>query len=55
MKSLAEELDAFAREHRMIEKGGLCVALVVTRHAKDKGLPLDAGALLTEGGGQVAG
>ena len=33
----------------------MCVALVVTRHARDKGLPLDSDALVTEGGGQVLG
>jgi hypothetical protein len=36
-------------------KGPLCVALVVTQHAKDKGLPLDSEDLITEGGGQVLG
>lgn len=33
----------------------MCVALVVTQHAKSMGLPLDAGALVTERGGQVLG
>ena len=29
------------------------MALVVTQHAREKGLPLDSAALLTKGGGQV--
>lgn len=36
-------------------KGPLCVALVVTRHAKKQGLPLEPDSLLTDGGGQVVG
>ena len=36
-------------------KGSLCVALVVTQHAKEMGLPLDSDKLLTERGGQVLG
>nr|WP_281425983.1 DUF4928 family protein [Methylomagnum ishizawai] len=36
-------------------KGPLCVALVVTRHGRKLGMPLDPEALLTEGGGQVVG
>lgn len=39
----------------MTGKGSLGVALVVTRHAKKRGLPLDPNTLLTEQGGQVAG
>ncbi len=39
----------------MLGKGGLAVALFVTRHAKEVGLPLDPDSLLTEGGGQVRG
>ncbi len=33
----------------------LCVALVITQHAKNMGLPLDPDKLITEGGGQVLG
>ncbi len=36
-------------------KGQLCVALVVTDHARKLGLPLDPAKLLTERGGQVKG
>jgi hypothetical protein len=55
MKTLEELLTAFASENKMRGKGALCVALVVTRHAKERGLPLDPNQLLTKGGGQVAG
>jgi len=55
MEDLRVRLDQFARENRMLSKGGLAVALVVTRHAKERGLPLDPADLLTDGGGQVRG
>ncbi len=45
----------FARDYRMLTKGGLGVALVVTKHALDRGLPVDPSTLLTPGGGQVLG
>lgn len=48
-------LREFAKAQKFLSKGPLCVALVVTRHAKDKGLPLNAETLLTDGGGQVLG
>ncbi|MGL6234676.1 MAG: DUF4928 family protein [Segniliparus sp.] len=48
-------LDAFAAERGFNGKGPLCVALVVTQHARAAGLPLDPDALLTDGGGQVLG
>ena len=44
----------FAKEKRFKGKGPLCVALVVTQHAR-KGLPIDPDALITDGGGQVLG
>ncbi len=50
-----QELEAFAAEQRFQGKGPLCVALVVTEHAKEMGLPLDPDKLVTEGGGQVLG
>jgi hypothetical protein len=40
---------------KLLKKGGLCVALVVTRHAKESGLPLPSESLRTEEGGQVIG
>ncbi len=49
-------LHAFAKEHGFVgNKGPLSVALVVTQHARTRGLPLDSEQLLTEGGGQVLG
>ena len=52
---LQEALIAFTRERKFNRKGPLCVALVMTQQARVKGLPLDSGELLTEGGGQVFG
>ena len=49
------ELVAFLNEQGFRGKGELCVALVVTQHAKSDGLPLDSEKLLTDGGGQVYG
>ena len=50
-----ERLDSLAKqEPKFLRKGGLCVGLGVTRTARDEGLPLNADALLTPGGGQVA-
>lgn len=44
----------FAKEKKFKGKGPLCVALVVTQHAR-KGLPIDPDSLITGGGGQVLG
>lgn len=55
MENLRVRLERFAHENRMLGKGGLAVALVVTRRAKELGLPLNPADLLTEGGGQVRG
>ena len=52
---LNKKLKEFAQKNRIQGKGALCVALVVTRHGKKKGLPLNPAALLTDGGGQVIG
>lgn len=52
---MEKKLAAFAKNNHMYGKGPLCVALVVTRHAIKNGLPLEADALLTDGGGQVVG
>ena len=52
---LNEKLKEFAQKNRMKGKGPLSVALVVTRHGKKLGMPLDPEALLTDGGGQVMG
>ncbi|MEY2926662.1 MAG: hypothetical protein RL367_1139, partial [Pseudomonadota bacterium] len=45
----------FARNHGFHGKGALCVALVVTDHARVKGLPLDPTSLYTAKRGQVLG
>lgn len=57
MSRLIDKLEALvAGKHRkFLNKGGLCVGLVVTKAAAEKGLPLDARSLLTDEGGQVAG
>lgn len=47
-------LRRFRQEKRFHGKGALCVALIVTQHAR-KGLPLNKEALLTESRGQVLG
>lgn len=39
----------------MLSPGAICVTLVVTRHASQKGLPLDANVLLSGKGGQILG
>lgn len=44
----------FAQEKKFKGKGALCVALVVTQHAR-KGLPINPDSLITDGGGQVLG
>ena len=54
-EDLQNALIAFAKERKFNRKGPLCVALVMTQQARAKGLPLDSGELLTEGGGQVFG
>lgn len=52
---LKEALKTFNKERKFTRKGPLCVALVVTQHARKMGLPLDPDKLLTEKGGQVLG
>lgn len=54
-KVLSEALKEFSDENKFKGKGPLCVALVVTQHARKMGLPLAADELVTEGGGQVLG
>lgn len=56
MSATSKCLDALCKEHeKFLKKGGLCVALVITQTAQEKGLPLDPESLRTEEGGQVAG
>ena len=52
---LRDALIRFTEEKRFKGKGPLSVALVVTQHARDKGLPLAPETIVTEGGGQVLG
>lgn len=49
------KLQTFSATERFKGKGPLCVALVVTEHARELGLPLDPDKLLTLGGGQIVG
>jgi hypothetical protein len=53
--ALEQALQAFVKTHKFKGKGPLCVALVVTYHARKMGLPLKPETLLTEQGGQVLG
>lgn len=54
MTDLTAALREFNKDRRFSRKGSLCVALVVTQHARN-GLPLNPDQLLTEAGGQVLG
>ena len=55
MADLATALRDFNKERKFSRKGPLCVALVITQHARKMGLPLDPDKLLTDAGGQVLG
>jgi len=56
MMPLHEQLEALAaKQKKFLNKGGLCVGLVVTRTAQIQGLPLTPQSMRTEEGGQVAG
>lgn len=52
---VAAALRDFNQRLKFSSKGPLCVALVVTQHARKRGLPLDPDQLLTDAGGQVLG
>ncbi len=54
MTDLVAALRDFNKDRKFSRKGPLCVALVITQHAR-KGLPLNPDELLTEAGGQVLG
>ena len=54
-KELRAALTTFSNDKGFKRKGPLSVALVVTQHAREMGLPLDAEKLVTKGGGQVLG
>ncbi|MDE0332848.1 MAG: DUF4928 family protein [Nitrospinae bacterium] len=53
--NIQQVLDRFVSDHNFKGKGPLSVALVVTNHVREEGLPLDQQTLVTEGGGQVRG
>jgi hypothetical protein len=53
--NISKTLAEFIAEKKFRGQGPLCVALVITQHARKFGLPLDASKLLTDGGGQVLG
>ena len=56
MNPTTQKLEALCKAHpKFLNKGGLCVALVVTQTAAERTLPLDAEDLRTGEGGQVAG
>jgi hypothetical protein len=56
MTPTTKKLDALCKQHpKFLKKGGLCVGLVVTQTAQEKGLPIDPEDLRTGEGGQVAG
>lgn len=56
MSDLVKQLELLASTQRkFLNKGGLCVGLVVTRTAQEKGLPIAPESLRTDEGGQVSG
>jgi hypothetical protein len=56
MPPTASKLETLCKEHpKFLRKGGLCVALVVTETARERGLPFDPEDLRTGERGQVAG
>ncbi len=55
MAGIKDSLQEFNKEKKFGRKGPLCVALVITQHAKSMGLPLNPDNLLTDAGGQVLG
>ena len=56
MTPTTKELETLCKDHpKFLRKGGLCVALVVTETARERGLPIDPEDLRTNEGGQVAG
>ncbi|MCL5801251.1 MAG: DUF4928 family protein [Gammaproteobacteria bacterium] len=54
-KKLESKLVQFRENKQIVNVGALGTVLIITRKAKKLGLPLDPGALITEGGGQVSG
>ena len=55
MESLQDKLNQFTQTKKFNTKGPLCVALHITRYAKEHSLPLNPEELRTGSGGQVLG
>lgn len=56
MSNGIKQLELLARKQRkFLNKGGLCVGLVITKAAQERGLPIAPASLRTDEGGQVAG
>lgn len=56
MSNANKRLELLALEQRkFLNKGGLCVGLVITKAAQERGLPISPESLRTDEGGQVAG
>jgi hypothetical protein len=56
MTPTTEKLETLCKEEpKFLHKGGLCVPLVVTKTAGERGFPLEPDDLRTKEGGQVAG
>ncbi len=55
MESLQDKLNQFTQTNKFTTKGPLCVALHITRYAKEHSLPLNFEELRTESDGQVLG
>ena len=56
MNKTVQKLESLCKsQSKFLRKGGLCVGLVVTQTAREKGLPLNPEDLRTDEGGQVAG
>lgn len=55
MELLQDKLSQFTQTNKFNTKGPLCVALHITRYAKEHSLPLNPDALRTDSDGQVLG
>jgi hypothetical protein len=55
MIELEEKLNVYRKTNRIQGKGQLSAMLVITRRAKENGLPLDSSLLVTRKKGQVTG
>jgi hypothetical protein len=55
VQDLYRQLEAFVQQCSMKGKGPLSLALVLTRKAREREMPLDSGEFLTAQGGQVSG